>query len=63
MIILSIVLFLIGTYILLSYKFEWEHSKKEWQKGKPYSKYDKILGSIFAFMMLIVAIYFFIKAL
>ncbi|MBW1297028.1 hypothetical protein GBO31_16060 [Aquimarina litoralis] len=52
MILLIIFFFVAPVYIFLAYKMDWEHSKKAWQKGIPYSKFDKSLGmfvSIFLF--------------
>ena len=62
MIVFSIVLFVLSIYIFLSYLFDWEFSKKYWQKGIPYSKYDKILGNIIAIIGLVLSILIFINS-
>jgi hypothetical protein len=61
MLIFSILLFLLSIYIFLSYFYEWEHSKKHWQKGIPYSRYDKILGIAMASILFILSLFIFMK--
>lgn len=55
-------MFLLSIYLFLSYLYEWEFSKKDWQKGIPYSKYDKILGNIIAIIGFVLSILIFISS-
>jgi hypothetical protein len=59
---MSIILFVISIYIFLAYYYEWEHSKKHWQKGIPYSKFDKTLGIIMSIVVLIFSFFLFVKS-
>jgi len=46
----------------LSYQLDWEHAKKHWQKGKPFSRFDKILGMSVAIITFLFSIFLFFKS-
>lgn len=61
LIVLALIIALLSIYIILSYLFNWESSKKHWQKGYSYSKFDKFFGISLGIALFILAIFIFVK--
>lgn len=61
-ILFALGLVVFSVFIILSYVYDWEFVKKESQKGKPYHKYDKIIGISFGITLILFAIFIFVKS-
>lgn len=51
----------LGLMGFFSTYFEWEFLKKEWQKGQPYSTFDKVLGYMMSAVCIGLAVFIYFK--
>ena len=62
-IVLALIIALFSLYIIFSYLFNWESSKKHWQKGDSYYKFDEFFGISLGLALFILAIFIPVKSL